>query len=224
MRAIIQVVSGASVVVNDVEVSKVNMGYMVLIGISDDDSAADSDFICKKLLKLRLFPEGDVFWRKSIEDVGGELLLVSQFTLHADIRKPKPDFHHAKSHEQAKIMFEELVAKMKTLYSPDKIQTGIFGEKMQVNLTNQGPITIIVDSREKAGAGLVQEEKEPIKEKEKPKEQKKDKKDKQKDKIKDKEEGKEIKKEEKQDQEEKDDQIKQKEDPDKQQLNNEEQS
>ncbi|KAK2949065.1 putative D-aminoacyl-tRNA deacylase [Blattamonas nauphoetae] len=150
MKIVIQKVSSADVVVDENVVGRVGKGYMCLVGICEEDTQEDADWICRKMLTLRLFEDGTNPWKKSIMEVDGELLLVSQFTLHARCNKGmKPDFHRAMGSERSKPFFEEFVEKVKSSYKPDKVQTGSFGAFMNVSLTNVGPITIILDSKDR---------------------------------------------------------------------------
>eukprot|EP00770_Monocercomonoides_exilis_P005737 MONOS_5708.2-p1 / transcript=MONOS_5708.2 / gene=MONOS_5708 / organism=Monocercomonoides_exilis_PA203 / gene_product=D-tyrosyl-tRNA deacylase / transcript_product=D-tyrosyl-tRNA deacylase / location=Mono_scaffold00169:96769-97472(-) / protein_length=174 / sequence_SO=supercontig / SO=protein_coding / is_pseudo=false len=116
----------------------------------------DAEYVCKKLLKLRIFEDEGAFWKKSVVEIDGEILLVSQFTLFANLSKPKPDFHHAMVAEKSRPFFNAFVDKVRASYKSDKVQTGEFGAFMEVSLTNIGPITIIIDSKEKSGSSKAQ--------------------------------------------------------------------
>ncbi|KAK9899808.1 hypothetical protein P389DRAFT_164897 [Cystobasidium minutum MCA 4210] len=154
MRAVVQRVLSASVVVNGQEISRIGKGLMCLIGICTQDTPEDLEYVSKKILNLRLFPDGEdetlsKQWAKSVMDVQGEILCVSQFTLHASTRKgSKPDFHKAMSTAPSKEFYTSFLKRMGELHSPDKIQDGEFGAMMQVSLTNEGPVTIIIDSQD----------------------------------------------------------------------------
>ncbi|KAH7815436.1 putative D-aminoacyl-tRNA deacylase [Monocercomonoides exilis] len=156
MRLIVQKVSHASVQVADKIVGSIGKGVMVLVGIADDDDEKDAEYVCKKLLKLRIFEDEGAFWKKSVVEIDGEILLVSQFTLFANLSKPKPDFHHAMVAEKSRPFFNAFVDKVRASYKSDKVQTGEFGAFMEVSLTNIGPITIIIDSKEKSGSSKAQ--------------------------------------------------------------------
>ncbi|KAG0152141.1 hypothetical protein CROQUDRAFT_35605 [Cronartium quercuum f. sp. fusiforme G11] len=173
MKAVIQRVLSASVQVNGNRISEIERGLCVLIGIGTDDVAADMDYIVSKILALRLFPieilddsPGDQApvpgskrkseppenlrqWSKNVKEIGGEVLCVSQFTLMAKTKKGnKPDFHNAMGTSSSRELYAKLIEKMKLGYSPDRIKDGEFGAMMQVQITNDGPVTIIVDSKE----------------------------------------------------------------------------
>ncbi|MFC1842519.1 D-aminoacyl-tRNA deacylase [Candidatus Dependentiae bacterium] len=152
MKALIQRVSSASVSVDNKIVSKIGHGFLVFLGIKADDTQKDRDYIIKKIVNLRVFPEvGDATKKmakkmdRSIGDVGGEILLVSQFTLYADCRKGnRPSFINAMSPEQAKSFYCDFAVCLRKNY--DKVKEGVFGAYMQVALTNDGPVTILIDS------------------------------------------------------------------------------
>ncbi|KAF9557133.1 hypothetical protein CPC08DRAFT_710607 [Agrocybe pediades] len=151
MRAIVQCVSNASVTVNNEIVSRISKGLMVLIGIGSDDTDADIALISKKILSLRVFSDPanhEQMWKASVKDIDGEILCVSQFTLLANTTKGnKPDFHRAMTTESSKVMYSKFLDVLKSSYKADKIQDGVFGAMMSVNLTNEGPITFTIDSR-----------------------------------------------------------------------------
>ena len=157
MRAIIQRVRSAQVSVNGSAVGSIDRGIMVLVGVTHEDTPQDMEYIAKKILTLRLFgnptEDGgreDGKWAKSTMDRGFQVLLVSQFTLFANTHKgTKPDFHGAMKSDLSRPFFDEFVQLVKNMYKEDRIQTGAFGEYMQVNLTNDGPVTIILDSHNK---------------------------------------------------------------------------
>ncbi|KAJ8700422.1 D-tyrosyl-tRNA(Tyr) deacylase [Pleurotus ostreatus] len=151
MRAVIQRVASASVSVNNEVVSSISRGLMVLVGIGRDDTAEDVAFIAKKILALRLFEATDdstKMWRSNVSDIDGDILCVSQFTLMANTSKGnKPDFHLAMSTEQSKEMYGALLLKLSGMYKAEKIKDGRFGAMMDVTLTNEGPVTLTIDSR-----------------------------------------------------------------------------
>eukprot|EP01102_Stenamoeba_stenopodia_P001422 TRINITY_DN11234_c0_g1_i2.p1 TRINITY_DN11234_c0_g1~~TRINITY_DN11234_c0_g1_i2.p1 ORF type:complete len:216 (+),score=45.24 TRINITY_DN11234_c0_g1_i2:23-649(+) len=149
MRAIIQRVLNAAVVVDGVEVSSIGKGILVLVGITSTDTKADSSFIARKILSLRLWPSADGKpWNTSVSDNKYEVLLVSQFTLYATLKGNKPDFHKAMEPEKAKSFYEAFVKEVKQNYksNPNAVQDGVFGAMMQVKLVNDGPVTITLDS------------------------------------------------------------------------------
>ncbi|PPQ99353.1 hypothetical protein CVT24_009218 [Panaeolus cyanescens] len=151
MRAILQRVSSASVTVDNEVISKISNGLMVLVGISTDDTEADVATLSKKILSLRVFSDPanpEKMWQASVKDIDGEILCVSQFTLFANTSKGnKPDFHRAMSTEPSRRLYNTFLDTLKTAYKPEKIQDGKFGAMMNVSLTNEGPVTITLDSR-----------------------------------------------------------------------------
>ncbi|KAI0720435.1 D-Tyr tRNAtyr deacylase-like domain-containing protein, partial [Fomitopsis betulina] len=149
MRAVVQHVSSASVTVDGAIVSSISRGLMVLVGIGRDDTTADMETICKKILTLRVFDDGaGAMWKKSVKDIDGDVLCVSQFTLFANTTKGnKPDFHKAMGSEASRQMYATFLERMQTMYRPDKIKDGRFGAMMSVSLTNEGPVTLNLDSR-----------------------------------------------------------------------------
>lgn len=150
MRAVIQRVSNASVSVNNEIVSAIQKGFVILLGIETNDTDADVLYLSNKIFKLRVFEDENDKMNKSISDVNGDLLLISQFTLHADTEKGnRPSFIRAARPEQAIPLYEKMIFEMELLMGK-KISTGVFGAHMQVQLTNDGPVTIIIDSKEKS--------------------------------------------------------------------------
>ncbi|KNC98362.1 D-tyrosyl-tRNA(Tyr) deacylase [Spizellomyces punctatus DAOM BR117] len=150
MRAILQRVSSASVTVNGEIVGKIGKGICVLIGISGDDEGKDVNWMVKKLTSVRVFEDGNGKpWTKSVKDLDLEILSVSQFTLYALSNKgSKPDFHLAMKSDQSKDMYTTFLEKLKAAYKPERVQDGVFGAMMQVNILNDGPVTLILDSRD----------------------------------------------------------------------------
>ena len=145
MRAIIQKVSKASVVVENEKVSEIGPGFMVLLGVKDTDDKDDLAYIKKKISNLRIFEDDDEKMNLSLKDVGGEILMVSQFTLYGDARKGKrPSFTQSAKADKAKEYYEILIDELKE--EGFNVKTGIFQTHMQVSLVNDGPVTIILDS------------------------------------------------------------------------------
>lgn len=145
MRAIIQKVSKASVVVENEKVSEIGPGFMVLLGVKDTDDKDDLAYIKKKISNLRIFEDDDEKMNLSLKDVGGEILMVSQFTLYGDARKGnRPSFTHSAKADKAKEYYEILIDELKE--EGFNVKTGIFQTHMQVSLVNDGPVTIILDS------------------------------------------------------------------------------
>lgn len=145
MKFIIQRVSNAHVNVDNKVVGKINKGFLVLIGVTHEDTKETADLLVKKLLNLRVFQDENDKMNLALKDVNGELLLVSQFTLYADCKKGnRPSFVDAAKPEYAKELYEYIIEKCKK--EDYKVQTGIFGADMKVELLNDGPVTIILDS------------------------------------------------------------------------------
>ena len=145
MRFVIQRVRHASVAVEDKVIGKIGRGYMVLIGVSDTDDEAIADKMVDKMLKLRINMDEEGKTNLSLADVGGELLLISQFTLYANCRKGnRPSFIGAGSPEHANALYEYIIERCKE--SVPVVEKGAFGEEMAVELLNDGPFTIILDS------------------------------------------------------------------------------
>ena len=145
MRAIIQKVREASVVVENEKVSEIGPGFMVLLGVKDTDDKDDLAYIKKKISKLRIFEDEDRKMNLSLKDVGGEILVVSQFTLYGDARKGnRPSFTESAKADKAKEYYEILIDELKE--EGFNVKTGVFQTHMQVSLTNDGPVTIILDS------------------------------------------------------------------------------
>jgi len=150
MRAVVQRVSKASVTVDQQRISEIGKGLQILVGISSSDTPQDSDWLCNKLLNMRLFPDGDKPWQRSVVDVHGDVLCVSQFTLYATTAKgTKPDFHLAMSSNSSNILYQEFLEKLRKAYKPEKVKDGQFGAMMDVEIHNDGPVTIIVETPEK---------------------------------------------------------------------------
>ncbi|MGM0126057.1 D-tyrosyl-tRNA(Tyr) deacylase [Enterococcus sp. AZ194] len=148
MRAVIQRVSQAEVLVNGHSVGKVGRGFMILLGIHETDTTEDVDYLVRKISLLRVFEDKEGKMNLSISDIGGSILSVSQFTLFADTKKGnRPSFIQAARPEQAIPLYKEFNDGLKRKGIP--VSTGEFGADMDVNLTNDGPVTIIIDSKEK---------------------------------------------------------------------------
>jgi D-aminoacyl-tRNA deacylase len=151
MKLVIQRVTSASVAVSNTVVGQIGQGLCVLVGISKDDTLTDLDYAMRKILNVRLFtdPATGKHWTKSVTDIDGGILLVSQFTLCHVLKGNKPDFHNAMSTKDALDMFNTMVAQIGTLYNSDRIATGQFGAYMDVHISNDGPVTLHIDSKEK---------------------------------------------------------------------------
>lgn len=145
MRFLIQRVTRASVSVNDKLESSIGAGLLVLIGIAANDSAIDADYLCSKLIQLRIFPDEQGRMNRSAVEAGGALLLVSQFTLYGDCSKGRrPGFDGAAPAPLARQLYEYVVAKVRE--SGLVTQTGIFQAHMEVELVNDGPVTLMLES------------------------------------------------------------------------------
>ena len=147
MRVVIQRVSEASVTVDGSITGRIATGLLVLIGIEDADTDEDIQWLSNKIVNIRIFSDDSGVMNKSLIDVQGELLLVSQFTLHASTKKGnRPSYIKASKAEFAIPMYEKMIGKLKADLGR-KIATGIFGADMKVQLLNDGPVTIVIDSR-----------------------------------------------------------------------------
>ena len=147
MRVVIQRVSRASVTIGGVLKSKIGKGFMVLLGIEEADNQEDVEYLCQKLTKLRVFADENNAMNLDINQIGGDFLVVSQFTLHAMTKKGnRPSFIKAARPEHA-IPLYELFLKRLAEVSGRKVESGEFGADMQVELINDGPVTIIIDTK-----------------------------------------------------------------------------
>lgn len=149
MKAVIQRVAKASVTVNSNTVSAINTGLLVLIGIEEDDNLTDIDWLCNKIVNLRIFNDADGVMNLSLLDIMGELLLVSQFTLHASTKKGnRPSYIKAAKPNLAFPIYQQTISIFKEL-TKNRVKTGEFGAQMSVMLINDGPVTIIIDTKNK---------------------------------------------------------------------------
>lgn len=145
MKAVIQRVCSASVEVEGGCVSEIGPGLVCLIGIERDDTDKDRDYIIRKILKLRIFPDDKSRMSKSVQDINGQVLLISQFTLYGDCSKGnRPSFDRAMKPDQAKAFYENFYTSFECQYK--HVKDGIFGAMMKVSLVNDGPVTIIIES------------------------------------------------------------------------------
>lgn len=144
MKFVIQRVTQASVTVDKVCVSQINKGYLILVGIGREDSREIADKYIKKMLALRIFDDEEGKTNLSLDEVGGEVLFVSQFTLYANCKKGnRPSFFEAGEPAKAEELYEYIIEKTKERVSV--VRSGVFGAKMEVSLINDGPFTIILD-------------------------------------------------------------------------------
>jgi D-tyrosyl-tRNA(Tyr) deacylase len=145
MKIIVQRVLSASVAVDQKTVSEIKKGYLLLVGIGAGDSTEDVQRLVSMVMKIRIFPDAEGKMQHSITEVGGEILVVSQFTLLANFSKGnRPSFHDAAKPEQAKPLFDAFVEGLR-VQCGSKILTGVFGADMQVSLCNDGPVTMILE-------------------------------------------------------------------------------
>jgi len=147
MRAVIQRVSKASVTIDNKIYSQINNGLLVLLGIEDADTAEDVEWLSGKIVNLRVFNDGNGVMNVSVKDIDGDILVVSQFTLHASTKKGnRPSYIKASKPEFAIPVYEKFVQQL-TGDLGKKVYTGIFAADMQVELLNDGPVTIVIDTK-----------------------------------------------------------------------------
>ena len=147
MRAVVQRVSRARVTVGGEEVGAIEQGLLVLLGAGEADTETDLDYIVEKLVNLRIFADGDGKMNRSVLDIEGDVLLVSQFTLYGDARKGRrPAFVGALEPRRARELFEQAIADVRAA-GVGHVASGVFAADMQVELVNDGPVTILLDSR-----------------------------------------------------------------------------
>ncbi|MBU3807698.1 MAG: D-tyrosyl-tRNA(Tyr) deacylase [Candidatus Phocaeicola faecipullorum] len=149
MRLVIQRVSHASVTINGVCKSAIKEGFMILVGIEEADTKEDADWLCKKVIGLRVFDDENGVMNKSVMDINGEILIVSQFTLMASTKKGnRPSYIRAAGHETAIPLYEYFCSEVSKALGKE-VGTGEFGADMKVELLNNGPVTILIDSKNK---------------------------------------------------------------------------
>jgi D-tyrosyl-tRNA(Tyr) deacylase len=149
MKAVVQRVSRASVEVDGKVVGRIGAGLVVLLGVAKGDGEADVRYIVEKLRTLRIFSDEQGKMNRSVEDIGGSILLVSQFTLLGDTSKGRrPGFDEAAPPEEARRLYELAAGQLRGMGTP--VETGVFGASMRVDLLNDGPVTLLVDSRREA--------------------------------------------------------------------------
>lgn len=147
MKVVIQRVQESSVSIDNKVYNSINNGLMVLVGFTDEDTSEDIDYCVKKIVKLRIFDDSDGVMNKSILEVGGSILSISQFTLFADTKKGnRPSYIKALKGEESTKLYDEFNIKLNE-FVPTK--TGIFGAEMLISLVNDGPVTIIIDSKDR---------------------------------------------------------------------------
>jgi D-tyrosyl-tRNA(Tyr) deacylase len=149
MRAVIQRVAEASVTINNARTDQIGKGLLVFLGIEDQDGNDDIEWLSGKISRLRIFDDASGIMNLSLKEADGQILVVSQFTLHASIRKGnRPSYIRAAKPETAIPVYERFIKQL-SLDLADKIHTGEFGANMQVQLINDGPVTIIIDTKNK---------------------------------------------------------------------------
>jgi D-tyrosyl-tRNA(Tyr) deacylase len=146
MRAVIQRVSEASVEVSEKMVGEIGAGLLVLLAVARDDTQDDADYVAEKIANLRIFADDEGKMNRSLVDIGGAMLVVSQFTLYGDVRRGRrPSYSDAAEPEKANQLYEYFVERVRSMGV--KAETGVFQAMMKVSLVNDGPVTILLDSR-----------------------------------------------------------------------------
>ena len=143
MKLVVQRVTHASVKVDGDVTGKIDEGLMALVGFGENDTQKEADYLARKLAKLRVFADDEGKMNKSVLDIEGKLLLVPQFTLYGKVKKYRPSFHRALAPDKATELFDYFVEKCREYV---EVQTGVFGAYMKVELLNDGPVTILLDS------------------------------------------------------------------------------
>jgi D-tyrosyl-tRNA(Tyr) deacylase len=149
MRAVLQRVTQASCTVDGEVTGTIDTGFLVLLGIEDADALADLDWLAQKIIGMRVFGDENGMMNKALADVGGDILLISQFTLFASTKKGnRPGFTRAARPDVAIPLYEKMIEKLSALLGK-KVKTGIFGADMKIALLNDGPVTILIDTKDK---------------------------------------------------------------------------
>ena len=145
MRAVLQRVTSAQVLVRGREVGRIGAGLLVFVGVGKDDDSSDIDYIAGKVLGLRVFEDDEQRMNRSVEEIGGQILVVSQFTLYGDCRRGRrPSFDQAAAPAEARAIYGDLVTKLRE--SDLRVETGEFQAMMKVELVNDGPVTLLLES------------------------------------------------------------------------------
>ncbi|PLB45773.1 D-tyrosyl-tRNA deacylase, partial [Aspergillus steynii IBT 23096] len=143
MKAVLQRVKSASVTVDDQLVSSIGRGILVLAGVGKEDTEKDADTMVGRILKAKLWPaEEGGQWKKNVQDIEGEVLCVSQFTLYGNLKKNKPDFHGAADVETARRLYDYFFQKLRAGYKAERVHNGVFQAMMDVELRNDGPVGV----------------------------------------------------------------------------------
>ena len=146
MKVVLQRVAHASVTVDEKVIGKIQRGFLLLVGVTHDDAMEDMEYLVRKIVQMRIFEDEEGKLNRSIQDIGGEILSVSQFTLYADTKKGnRPSFSKAAPGDVAIEMFEQFNGLLRETGIP--VETGQFGADMKVELLNDGPVTILLDSK-----------------------------------------------------------------------------
>lgn len=149
MKAVLQRVSEASVTIDGAKVADIRQGLLVLLGIEDADTAEDIDWLSNKIVNLRIFGDDNGVMNLSVKEIGGEIIVVSQFTLHASTKKGnRPSYIKASKPDIAIPLYDRFIATLELIFG-QKVQTGKFGADMKVSLSNDGPVTIVIDTKNK---------------------------------------------------------------------------
>jgi D-aminoacyl-tRNA deacylase len=149
MRTVIQRVTRASVSINDQKKSEIGKGLLVLLGIEESDNSSDIEWLCNKIIQLRIFNDTNDVMNLSVLDTGGSIMVISQFTLHAKTKKGnRPSYIRAAHPDKAIPLYNTFISQLSGLLGKE-VATGEFGAMMQVELVNDGPVTIIIDTKEK---------------------------------------------------------------------------
>ena len=149
MKVVVQRVNQASVTIGDKVINCISEGFLLLLGIEKDDNYDDSLWLVNKIINLRLFSDTELKMNHSILDINGEILVISQFTLHAKIKNGnRPSFVKAAKPDYAKPLYDHFISKLNASLEKD-VKSGIFGENMKVKLINNGPVTIVIDTKNK---------------------------------------------------------------------------
>jgi D-aminoacyl-tRNA deacylase len=149
MRVVVQRVTSASVIINNLVYSSINKGLLIFLGIEESDTTEDVEWLCQKITNLRIFNDHEGVMNVSVKDVKGEFLVISQFTLHALTKKGnRPSYIRAAKHEIAIPLYEKFI-RVLSVISDLTVKTGQFAADMKVSLVNDGPVTILIDSKNK---------------------------------------------------------------------------